>query len=102
MQQPWPDPPCPTADWDEIVAYADRVDGYHRAGSFETCMAVAAAVDEEFRRTGEFPRDAGALALAVFVAVRRYRMVGSPDGTGMDHLRTLLGALADLQVTRAA
>ncbi|MGE0042299.1 MAG: hypothetical protein AB7H88_20210 [Vicinamibacterales bacterium] len=102
MQQPWPEPPSPAADWDTIVAYADRVDGYRRAGSFEACMAVAAEVEECYRSTGEFPREAEALALAVFVAVRRYRMVGSPDGTGMDHVRTLLGAMADLRAQRAA
>jgi hypothetical protein len=65
-------------------------------------MAVAAAVDEGYRKTGEFPRDACGLALAVFVAVRRYRMVGSPDGTGMGHVRAILAALAALQAERAA
>ncbi|MGE3274933.1 MAG: hypothetical protein AB7O67_07460 [Vicinamibacterales bacterium] len=65
-------------------------------------MAIAQAVTDGFRQTGELPRDAGALALSVFVEVRRYRMVGSPDGTGMAYLRSLLTALNDLTESRAA
>ena len=92
----WPESPLPTAHWDAIVDYADRVDGYRRAGSFEGCMAVAESVTDGYRRTGELPRDAGALALTVFVEVRRYRLVGSPDGTGRAYLGDLLAALGRL------
>ena len=103
----WPESPLPTAHWDAIVDYADRVDGYRRAGSFEGCMAVAESVTDGYRRTGELPRDAGALALtvvvevagvahSVFVEVRRYRLVGSPDGTGRAYLGDLLAALGRL------
>jgi len=94
--------PPPDARWDAIAAYAQAVDGYRLAGSFDRCAEVANHTLDDYRATGTLPHDAKRLRIALFFEVRRYSLMGPDRGDEMSYIRALVGALADVREQGAA
>lgn len=89
--------PAPDARWQAIAAYAEAVDGYGLAGSFDRCAAIANAIVDGFRATGALPTDYKQLRIALFFEVRRYSLMGPDRGDEMAYIRALVAALSELR-----
>lgn len=88
--------PSPGADWEEIMEFALRFDGYEYWGSFEKCAKIANEWSDRFARDGSLPDNLAELRTCLFFEQRRYRhFERAPEGEEMVYIRALVEAIRE-------
>ena len=91
------DLPDRDSDWPEIVRFAARFNGYEFWGDIETSHQQANRIRQSFESRRVLPEDLNTLRACLFYEARRWRHSGyDPDERGLQYIRALVSAIADL------
>ena len=89
-----PVPPEGAPFYTDITEFALTYNAYNRVSGVRTVAQIGNGARARYRSDGSFPDDLDELRAALFFEQRRYHHFGEgPDGTDLDYIHALVGAI---------